>query len=148
MIYMDHNASTPVRPEAVDAMRACLEDLHANPSSMHREGQRVRAALERARAQVAALVAAEPSQLVFTSGGTEGDHDALIGAAWALESSGRRVAISAIEHHAVHGAGSVLTRCGFAVEHLPATADGVVDLRAIDRLPADTTLLSVMLANN
>jgi len=148
MIYLDHNASTPVRPEARDAIIACLERLHANPSSMHREGQAVRAAIERARAQVAALVGASPERVVFTSGGTEGDHEAVIGAAWALEARGRRVALSSIEHHAVHGATAVLARLGFAVSHLPVTPEGLLDPAAIDALPGDTTLVSLMLANN
>jgi len=89
MIYLDHNASTPIRPEAREAMLACLTDLHANPSSAHREGQRARAAIERAREQVAALVHALPDEVVFLSGGTEGDHEALIGAAWAMEARAR-----------------------------------------------------------
>lgn len=148
MIYFDHNASTPVRPEAAEAMARALRELHANPSSMHREGQRARAALERARAQVAALVAADPAEVVFVSGGTEGDHAGLIGAAWAAEARGRRVAISSVEHHAVHGAAEVLGRMGFAVEHLPVDAAGRVAPEAIDALPADTTAVSVMLANN
>ena len=148
MIYLDHNASTPIRPEAREAMLACLTDLHANPSSAHREGQRARAAIERAREQVAALVHALPDEVVFLSGGTEGDHEALIGAAWAVEARGRRVAISAIEHHAVHGAAEVLERTGFSIEHLAATAEGFVDPRAVDLLPRDVTVIALMLANN
>jgi cysteine desulfurase len=148
MIYFDHNASTPVRPEAAEAMARALRELHANPSSMHREGQRVRAAVERARAQVAALVGADPAEIVFVSGGTEGDHAGLIGAAWAAEARGKRVAISSVEHHAVHGAAGVLERMGFTVDHLPVDAEGRVAPGAIDALPADTTVVSVMLANN
>ena len=148
MIYMDHNASTPVRPEAQAIMRDCLERLSANPSSLHREGQRARAAVDLARAQVAALVGADPSEVVFVSGGTEGDHDGLIGAAWGLEPRGRRVAISGVEHHAVHGAAAVLAKLGFAIEHLPVGSDGRVDPGAVAALPPDTTLVSVMLANN
>ena len=148
MIYFDHNASTPVRPEVAEAMRAALADTHANPSSAHREGQRARAAIERAREQVAALVGAAPDDVVFTSGGTEGDHAGLIGAAWAAEPRGRRVAISAIEHHAVHGAAEVLERLGFAVTHLSVGAEGLVDPAAIAGLPGDTTVVAVMLANN
>ena len=148
MIYFDHNASTPVRPEAAEAMGEVLAGLHANPSSAHRDGQRARAAIERAREQVAALVGASPDEVVFTSGGTEGDHAGLIGGAWAAERRGRRIAISAIEHHAVHGAAEVLARIGFAVEHLPVGREGVVDPAAVDTLPADTTVIAVMLANN
>lgn len=148
MIYFDHNASTPVRPEVVEAMHECLGGVSANPSSLHREGQRARAAVERARAQVAALLHARPDEVVFTSGGTEGDHAGLIGAAWALEPQGRRVAFSAIEHHAVHGAAAVLVRSGFEVAHLPVLADGWVPPAALDALPAGTTVVAVMLANN
>ena len=148
MIYFDHNASTPVRPEVAAAMAEALAELHANPSSAHREGQRARAAIERAREQVAALVRARPSEVVFTSGGTEGDHLGIVGAAWALESRGRRIAISALEHHAVHGAAEVLERTGFTIAHLPAEVTGHVAPAAIDGLPDDTTLVSLMLANN
>ena len=148
MIYLDHNASTPVRPEVCAAMAAALAEHHANPSSLHRDGQKARGVIERARAQVAALLGAASEDVVFVSGGTEGDHEALIGAAWALESRGRRVAISTLEHHAVHGAADVLTRLGFAIEHLAASPAGFVDPRGVDALPADTTVISVMLANN
>jgi cysteine desulfurase len=148
MIYFDHNASTPVRPEAAEAMRSALANLHANPSSSHREGQRARAAVERARAQVAALVEARPDEVVFTSGGTEGDHAGLIGAAWAAEARGRRVATSAIEHHAIHGAAEVLERLGYTATQLPVGREGLVDPAAIATLPADTTVVAVMLANN
>ena len=148
MIYFDHNASTPVRPEVAAAMRAALADHYANPSSAHREGQQARAAIERARAQVAALVGARPDEVVFTSGGTEGDHAGLIGVAWAAEARGRRVATSEIEHHAVHGAAAVLTRLGFAAAHLPVTKDGLIDPDGVEGLAGDTTVVAAMLANN
>jgi len=148
MIYLDYNASTPVRPEAADAMLRSMRELHANPSSLHRDGQRARAAIEGAREHVAALVHAIPAEVVFVSGGTEGDHAALLGLAWAREARGRRVAISAVEHHAVHGAAAVLARLGYVVDHLPVDAEGRVAPAAIDALSADTTVVSVMLANN
>jgi len=143
VIYLDHNASTPVRPEVAEAMQACLEEVHGNASSLHRDGQRARAAVETARAQVAALVKARPSEVVFVSGGTEGDHLALVGGAWAMGSGKRRVAISAIEHHAVHGAADVLQDHGFAIEHVPVDANGVLDRSALERLPADISLMAV-----
>jgi cysteine desulfurase len=148
MIYLDHNASTPVRPEVQSAMEQALSTLPANPSSMHREGQRARAAVEEARTHVAALLNVLPAEVVFTSGGTEGDHAALIGAAWGCEARGRRVAVSAVEHHAVHGAAQVLARLGWSGEHLAVDADGRVDPAALDALPPDTTVVAVMLANN
>jgi cysteine desulfurase len=148
VIYLDHNASTPVRPEVLEAMRAALAEHGANPSSLHGPGQRARAAVEHARAQVATLVGAAPGEVVFTSGGTEGDHLALIGGAWARRAEGRRVACSRIEHHAVHGAAELLAELGFAVEHLPAGPDGMVAPDTIETLPTDTTVVSLMLANN
>jgi cysteine desulfurase len=147
LIYFDHNASTPVRPEVAEAMRPCLADLYANPSSLHREGQRARAAVERAREQVAALVNAHPDEVVFTSGGTEGDHLAIVGAAWARRAPGARIAISAIEHHAVHGAADVLAGEGWAVDHLPVGAAGQVEAGAFAPAPG-TVLVALMLANN
>src|SRR5206468_2164940 len=125
-----------------------LETLHGNPSSAHRDGQRARAAVETAREQIAALVGARPDAVVLTSGGTEGDHLAVVGGARALAGRGRRVAVSAVEHHAVHGAAELLAGDGFAIEHLAVDAEGRVDPASIDLLPRDTTLVSVMLANN
>jgi cysteine desulfurase len=148
LIYFDHNASTPVRPEVADAMLVALRDLGANPSSMHREGQRVRAAVDRARDQVAALVNARADEVVFVSGGTEGDHLAIVGGALARRDAGRTVAFAAIEHHAVHGAAGLLADLGWTHLTLPCDGDGRTPPEAVDGLPADTTLLSVMLANN
>src|SRR5262245_31821387 len=148
MIYFDHNASTPVRPEAREAMAEALAGPGANPSSAHREGQRARAALERAREQVATLVGARPEAVTFVSGGTEGDHASVAGMALALEKRGRTIAISAIEHHAVHGAGELLARLGFRVTHLPVDGAGRVDPEAVGRLGPGHTLVALMLANN
>jgi len=128
-------------------MQPSLADLYANPSSLHREGQRARAAVERAREQVAALVRARPDEVVFTSGGTEGDHLAILGAAWARRGEGSRIAVSAVEHHAVHGAAAVLADQGWAVDHLSVGTDGRVEPAAFVPRPG-TTLLSLMLANN
>src|SRR5262245_13593163 len=148
MIYFDHNASTPVRPEARDAMNEALAGSGANPSSAHREGQRARALVERAREQVAALVGAAPAAVTFVSGGTEGDHASVVGMALGLETRGRTVAISALEHHAVHGAGDLLARLGFRVTHLPVEPRGFVDPSVLPRPGDGHTLVAVMLANN
>lgn len=148
MIDLDHNASTPVRPEVREAVAAALLAHSANPSSLHRAGQRARAAIERAREQVAALVGAEPDEVVFVSGGTEGDHAGLVGAALAREREGRTVAIAAVEHHAVHGAAALLARLGFEERVLPVDGEGRVLPAAVDELPASVTVLAVMLANN
>ncbi len=147
-IYLDHNASTPVRPEVAEAMHQALRDLGANPSSAHREGQRVRAALERARTQAAALVNAQPAEIVFVSGGTEGDHLAIVGSALAQRERGRHVACAAIEHHAVHGALEVLAKLGWQHSSLPCSANGLTLPDTVNDLPAGVTVLSLMLANN
>jgi len=147
-IYLDHNASTPVRPEVAEAMQQALRDLGANPSSAHSEGQRVRAAVERARAQAAVLVGAEPRQVVFVSGGTEGDHLAIVGSAWAQRERGKHVAYAAIEHHAVHGAADVLERLGWQHSVLPSDANGLTPPDSVNDIPAGTTVLALMLANN
>jgi cysteine desulfurase len=147
-IYFDHNASTPVRPEVAEAMQLALRDLGANHSSAHSEGQRVRAAVERARAQAAALVGAEPRQVVFVSGGTEGDHLAIVGSAWAQRERGQHVAYAAIEHHAVHGAADVLERLGWHHSVLPSDANGLTPPDSVNDLPSGTTVLALMLANN
>jgi cysteine desulfurase len=148
MIYFDHNASTPVRPEAREAMAEALAGPGANPSSAHREGQRARAMIERAREQVASLVGAAPGAVTFVSGGTEGDHLSVAGMALAQEKRGRAVAISAIEHHAVHGAADLLARLGFRVSHLPVDPRGFVDPAAVPAMGSGHTLVAVMLANN
>ena len=147
-LYLDHNASTPVRPEVAEAIQRALRDLGANPSSAHSDGQRVRAAVEHARSQAAALVGAQPQELVFVSGGTEGDHLAIVGSAWAQRGRGQRVAYAAIEHHAVHGAAEVLEKLGWQHSVLPCDANGLTPPDSVNDLPAGTTVLALMLANN
>ncbi len=151
MIYLDHNASTPIRPEVRAAMEPCWGELYANPSSLHSTGQRSRAAIERAREQVASLVGAKAAQVTFTSGGTEGDHLALVGAALALRRQAKgevRIAFSAIEHHAVHGAANLLEELGFEVVELPVESDGWVDPARWSQALRGVSLVSLMLANN
>ena len=146
MIYFDHNASAPVRPEVRDQMSRTLSDLYANPSSAHSQGQRARAAVEHAREQVAALLGARPDEVVFTSGGTEGDHAGLLGLAWGANA--RCIAVSAVEHHAIHGAADLLEQLGATVHHLPVDAQGRTIPAAVDELPDTTAVIAVMLANN
>ncbi|HVV61299.1 MAG TPA: cysteine desulfurase family protein [Pseudolabrys sp.] len=146
--YFDWNATAPLRPEAAAAMAAALA-LTGNPSSVHAEGRAARRAVEEAREQVARLVGAEPKNVTFTSGGTEANMLAL---SPAIEAGGRkeprdRLFVSAVEHP------SVLSGGRFAadqIEHLPATAEGLVDVVALERRIAKAVrpLVSVMLANN
>ncbi|MBF8300630.1 MAG: iscS 3 [Acidobacteria bacterium] len=149
-IYFDHNATTPVHPLVVDTMAAALREEFGNPSSVHHFGQRAKAVMDRSRSAVAALIGADPSEVVFTSGGTESDNFAIRGTAEALERTGRRHLIaSAIEHEAVLNTLKTLARRGWETTLLPAGHSGIVspdDLR--DALRDDTALVSVMHANN
>ena len=113
-IYLDHNATTPVAPAVIERMTAALREEFGNPSSVHHFGQRAKAAMDEARSQVAALIGADPSEVVFTSGGTESDNFAIRGAAEALEPTGRRHLIaSGIEHEAVLNTLRALARRGW-----------------------------------
>ncbi len=146
-IYADHNATSPVRPEAVQAMLTVLEQVPGNPSSIHREGREASGFLEKARAQVAGLVGAEPREVVFTSGATEAANLA-IRALTARFSSGR-IVLSAIEHPAVANSCDLLRHRGFQVEVLPVTRQGTLDMEQASRaLRSKALVVCVMLANN
>ena len=112
-IYLDHNATTPLDPRALEAMRPWLEASFGNASSLHWFGQRARAAVEDARTQVAALVGSNPAEIVFTSGGTEADNLALRGAAAAALPRAAQVLVSAVEHPAVLNTAKALLASGF-----------------------------------
>lgn len=154
MIYLDHNATTPVRPEVVDAMLPWLREGYGNPNSAYALGQKARAAVERAREQVAALVgAAEASEIVFTSGGSESDVLAIAGSAWQArdEAGGRRrgLVTTAIEHDAVRTLAVQLRRRGFDVAEAGCGPDGAVRPGELLALVDETTaVVSVMHANN
>jgi cysteine desulfurase len=149
-IYLDHNATTPMPQAVVDRMTAVLRDEYGNPSSVHHFGQRAKAVLDEARSAVAILIGAEPAELVFTSGGTEGDNFALRGVAEALEPTGRRhLVASAIEHEAVLNTLKALARRGWRTTLLPVDQSGVVSPDTLrGALADDTALVSVMHANN
>src|SRR4030095_16216621 len=149
-IYLDHNATTPLLPAVIDRMTAVLREEFGNPSSIHHFGQQAKAAVDDAGSQVAELVGADPSEVLFTSGGTEGDNIAIRGAAEALEATGRRhLVASAIEHEAVLNTLKALGRRGWQTTLLPVDQTGIVDperLRAV--ISNETALVSVMHANN
>ncbi|HVA37167.1 MAG TPA: aminotransferase class V-fold PLP-dependent enzyme [Candidatus Dormibacteraeota bacterium] len=150
-IYLDNAATTPVRPEVVEAMLPYFTSVGYNPSSLHAEGQAARAALDAARERVAALLGAHPKEIVFTGGGSEADTLAIHGAARAAARAGRRgrLVTSAIEHHAVLHALDALEREGFEALRLPVDGEGFVDPEAFARaVESPTTLASIMLANN
>ena len=149
-IYLDYNATSPPHPEVVDAVARLLRDDFGNASSVHAYGQRAKTALDDARGQVAALIDADPMDLVFTSGGTESDNFALRGAAEALEPSGRRHLIaSGIEHEAVLATLKALERRGWAVDLLSVGETGVLSPEALRAaIRPHTALVSIMHANN
>lgn len=149
-IYLDHNATTPVDPAVAAAMSAVLLNEFGNPSSVHHFGQRAKAVLDDARSEVAALIGAQPGDVVFTGGGTESDNAAIRGAAEALESTGRRHLIAtAIEHEAVLNTFKALAKRGWRTTLLPVDASGVVSPEALEAaMTDDTALVSVMHANN
>ena len=149
-IYFDHNATTPVDPAVVDVVLKALKEDFGNPSSVHHFGQQAKAVLDDARSAVAALIGAEPSEVVFTSGGTEADNFAIRGVAEALEPTGRKhLVASSIEHEAVLNTLKALARRGWKTTLLPVDASGIVKPEALaEVLTPDTALVSVMHANN
>jgi cysteine desulfurase len=154
MIYLDHNATTPVRPEVLDALLPWLREGYGNPNSVYALGQKARAAVERAREQVAGLIgAADASEVVFTSGGSESDVLAIAGAAWQAhdESKGRRrgIVTTRIEHDAVRALLTQLKRRGFEIAEAACGPDGITPSSALTALISEeTAVVSVMFANN
>lgn len=146
--YLDNNATTRVDERVVAEMTPCYSDLYGNPSSVHRFGAQVAARIEQARGEVARLIGARDSEIVFTSGGTEADNAALRGVA-AARPSKRHLIVSTVEHVAVLETAELLEREGLRLTQLNVDSSGLVDLDALAAaLTPDTLLVSVMLANN
>jgi cysteine desulfurase len=148
-IYLDHNATTPVRPEVLAAMMPYLTGEYGNASSIHAFGQNARGAVEHAREQVGTLVGARAADIMFTSGGTESNNHAILGAVAAAPASRKHVITSAIEHVAVLDTCRALAKQGIDLTILPVSREGLVnpeDVRGAIR--PETVLISVMLANN
>jgi len=149
-IYLDHNATTPVRKEVLEAMMPYFSDEYGNASSVHSKGQTARKAVEGSREVIAQAIGTEPVDIIFTSGGTESDNFSVKGIAIANLAKGRHIITSEIEHHAV------LESCKFAEEELglevtrlPVDKHGVIDLNKLeDSIRKDTVLISIMFANN
>ncbi|MCW2770059.1 MAG: cysteine desulfurase [Aeromicrobium sp.] len=147
MIYLDEAATTPVKREVLEAMWPYLGPEFGNPSSHHEVGESAREALEQARAEVASMLGARPSEITFTSGGTESDNAAVKGIA--LASAGRHVIVSAVEHPAVLESAAWLGRLGYDVTVLPVRHDGRVEPETLaGSLRDDTALVSIQHANN
>lgn len=148
-IYFDHNATTPVDPAVREAMLPYLSEVFGNASSIHSFGQQARAAVERARQSVAALLGARPAEIVFTSGGTEADNLAIFGIVQAASGPRKHVITTQIEHHAVLNACQALQEQGVAVTFLPVSSAGLVDPDDVRRaLRPETVLITIMHANN
>ena len=149
LIYMDHAATTPVRPEVLEAMLPYFGESFGNPSSIYTFAQESLKAVDDSRQMVADVLGARMSQVVFTSGGTESDNTALKGAAFALKTTGNHIITSSIEHHAVLHTCHQLEQFGFDITYLPVDRYGMVDPDDVGRAITDSTILvSVMLANN
>lgn len=148
-VYFDHNATTPVDREVLEAMLPFFADEFGNASSIHSFGQRTRAAVERARESVAALVGAEPAEIVFTSGGTESDNQAVFGVVAAAQGENKHVITTQIEHHAVLNACQALEQRGIEITYVPVDREGRVDPDDVRRsIRPETVLITVMHANN
>lgn len=148
-VYLDNNATTPVREEVVESMLSFFGQDFGNASSIHHFGQRAKAAIDEARHEIAMLVGAEPGEIVFVSGGTEADNLAIRGIATAATEDRRRILTSQIEHPAVLATCKDLESQGFPITRVPVNRHGVVDPEAIrDAIGDDTLLVSIMHANN
>ncbi|MCF6265013.1 MAG: aminotransferase class V-fold PLP-dependent enzyme [Desulfuromusa sp.] len=148
-IYLDHNASAPLKAEVLERMLPYLTQHHGNPSSIHWAGRAVCGALETAREQLASLINADPAEIVFTSGGSESNNFVLKGTAEVLAQTGRHIITTAVEHPAVLEACQFLEKRGWRVSYLPVDGRGQLDLNHLENLiSAQTALISVMWANN
>ena len=148
-VYLDHSATTPADPRVVEAMLPYLTQKYGNASSVHHFGQEARAAVDRARREVAALINARPNEMVLLSGGTEANNLAIRGTAEAAQAHGRHIITSQIEHSAVRGVCDALEKKGWQVTRLPVYDDGLVRVEDVrEALRDDTVLLTIMSANN
>jgi cysteine desulfurase len=148
-IYLDHSATTPLDGRVLDAMLPFLTEKLGNPSSVHSFGQAARAAVDKARRQVASLIKARANEIVFTSGGTESNNLAIRGLCEAHQSQGKHIIVSSIEHPSVRGVVDELEKQGWEITRLPVYDDGLVRVADVaGAIRGDTTLVSVMMANN
>jgi cysteine desulfurase len=148
-VYLDHCATTPLHPDVLKAMLPFLRHSFGNPSSIHALGRKAREAVEEARGKVAALIGANASEVVFTSGGTEANNLAIQGISHARKDRGNHIITSSIEHHAVLKTCRYLERNGFTVTYLPVDQHGIINPEDVKKALTDRTILiSVMHANN
>ncbi|SNX55312.1 cysteine desulfurase NifS [Thermoanaerobacterium sp. RBIITD] len=148
-IYLDNAATTPIRSEVLNSMMPFFDNRFGNPSALYSHGQEAKKAIEEARDKVAVAIGASADEIFFTSGGTESDNWALIGAAYALKNKGNHIITTSIEHHAVLHTCQYLKKQGFEITYLPVDEYGLVDPNDLKEAIKDNTILvSVMFANN
>ncbi|MGD0010841.1 MAG: cysteine desulfurase NifS [Terriglobia bacterium] len=148
-VYLDNNATTPLAPEVFEAMKPYLLEDFGNASSIHWYGQRAKNAVEKARQQVAKLLNARPSEVIFTSGGTESDNASIFGIVQAARPAAPHIITTGIEHHAVLNTAQALEKRGVSVTYVGVGASGVVDPEDVKRaIRPETVLISIMQANN
>ena len=149
LVYMDHAATTPLRPAVLEDMLPYLKGSFGNPSSLYTLAQEARNAVDRSRRTIARLIGIRSSELTFTSGGTESDNAAIKGGAMAMRHLGRHIITSTIEHHAVLHTCHQMEQFGFKVTYLPVDQDGLVSKSdLLDSVTSETILVSIMMANN
>lgn len=148
-IYLDHAATSPIAPEVIDVMARAMAEESGNASSIHTVGRSARKALDEARALLASKVNAKPSEIIFTSGGTEADNMAIFGTAYARQKEGKHIITTEIEHHAVLHACEKLEKEGFTVTYLPVDQTGRIRAEQVkEALREDTILVTIMYGNN
>jgi cysteine desulfurase len=148
-VYLDHNATTPVHPEVFEAMKPYFVDKFGNASSIYSIGREAKAALEDSRERSAAILGCKPTEIYFTSGGTESDNFAIKGVAFANRKKGQHIVTSPIEHHAVMRSCEFLEKEGFEITTLPVDSDGIVDPDELKKaIRKNTILVTIMYANN
>jgi len=149
MIYLDYNATTPIDPEVVEAMKPYLDIYFGNPSSSHQLGAQTKMAVEKARKQVAEMIGADSSEIIFTSGGTESNNYAVKGAAFANRHKGNHIITSSVEHPAIFEVCKYLENQGFEVTYLPVDEFGMISIADLkSAITPKTILISIMHANN
>ncbi|AMO86048.1 Cysteine desulfurase [Solibacillus isronensis B3W22] len=148
-IYLDHAATSPIASEVIDVMARAMAEESGNASSIHTVGRSARKALDESRASLAAKLNAKPSEIIFTSGGTEADNMAIFGTAYARQKEGKHIITTAIEHHAVLHACEKLEKEGFTVTYLPVDQTGRIRAEQVkEALRDDTILVTIMYGNN
>ncbi|MFT8362038.1 MAG: cysteine desulfurase family protein [Sporolactobacillus sp.] len=148
-IYLDHAATSPIDPQVLEVMVDTYKEIIGNPESIHSFGRKARKVVDEARHQIAKSIGARSRDIVFTSGGTEGDNMAIIGAARAREALGRHIITTTVEHHAVFRACAYLEKHGFTVDYLSVDRSGRISIEELEqKLRADTILVSIMYGNN